>query len=118
MVISQTANRQPSAQAICSWDGNLTYHELETVSSRLASHLLSLGIGPGLFVPVCMEKSLWAIVTFLAILKAGAAFVPMDATQPGRWRTIVEQTGAQFVIASDERKNDMAALCNIVSHLY
>lgn len=116
MVISHTASLQPSAQAICSWDGALTYHELETLSSHLAAHLTSLGIGPGLLVPVCMEKSLWAIVVFIGILKAGGAFVPMDAMQPGRWRTIVEQTKAEVVIASEERKHDMAALCDSVSH--
>lgn len=115
VVISQTAQRQPSAQAISSWDGTLTYHELDSLSSQVAAHLVSLSIGPGLFVPVCMEKSLWAIVAFLSILKAGGAFVPMDAMQPGRWRTIVEQTGAKVVVASEERKNDMAGLCDSVS---
>lgn len=116
VVISQTARRQPSAQAVSSWDGNLTYHELDSLSSQVAVYLVSLGIGSGSFVPVCMEKSLWAIVAFVSILKAGGAFVPMDAMQPGRWRTIVEQTDAKIVVASEERKHEMAALCDSVSH--
>ena len=81
--ISEWAKRQPNAQAICSRDGySLTYDELEIQSSRLAKQLCVLGVLQGDLVGFCFEKSLWAIVSMLAILKAGGACVALDASHP------------------------------------
>lgn len=99
-MIDQHVQSQPSAPAVCSWDGDLSYQELDSLANRLANHLVSLGVRPEVLVPVCMEKSVWAVVAFLAVLKAGGAFVPMDATQTGRFATIIEQAGARLVLTS------------------
>lgn len=99
-MIDQNVQSHPDAPAVCSWDGDLSYQELDSLANRLANHLVSLGVGPEVLVPMCMEKSVWAVVAFLAVLKAGGAFVPMDATQPGRFATIVEQAGARLVLTS------------------
>lgn len=66
-------NTLASRLAVRSWDGDLTYGELDSISTKLAHHLVSLGVGPEILVPLCFQKSLWAIVTVFAVLKAGGA---------------------------------------------
>lgn len=62
---------------------------------------LDLGVAPEVLVPVCFEKSMWAIVTMVAILRAGGAFVPLDPLHPkDRLETIVRKTQATLVIGS------------------
>ncbi|KFY08363.1 hypothetical protein V492_06294 [Pseudogymnoascus sp. VKM F-4246] len=91
-IIHSISVAQPSHLALVADDGELTYAELDAASSRLASHLQTLGVRPGMLIPVCFNKTLWAIVAMLAINKAGAAFVPLDAAQPlSRLRLIVNQ---------------------------
>lgn len=60
-VIRKRALSQPNSIAVCAWDGTFTYHELEDVTSRLASFLKEKGVKPNTSVPFCMEKSKWAI---------------------------------------------------------
>lgn len=72
-LLEQVMLQNPQAAAICSWDGNLTRGELDEAVSRLALHLLNRGIGVGSKVPVLFNKSKWAVVAILAIIKAGAA---------------------------------------------
>lgn len=94
---------QPDLPAVCSWDGDLTYVELEDFSSRLAGYLAGQGIGPEVLVPLCFEKSKWTIVAMLAVLKTGGAFVPLEPTQPKhRLEYIIRQTGASLVLSSTE----------------
>lgn len=69
--ISKHVKDRPDAPALHAWDGSLTYHELDTVTSNLQGHLCNLGPRIGEMVPVCFEKSLWAAVAMLGILKAG-----------------------------------------------
>ncbi|KJZ75426.1 hypothetical protein HIM_05122 [Hirsutella minnesotensis 3608] len=87
--------------AICAWDGGFTFDELEDTSARLARHLTSLGVTVGTMVPVCFEKSRWAMVAILAVLKAGGAFVPLDVSQAaGRREAILARVGAEVVLSS------------------
>jgi amino acid adenylation domain-containing protein len=107
-LIESRALSQPSSPAVCSWDGNLTYSELEELSSCLASFLISQGVGPEIFVPLCFEKSMWTIVAMLAVLKTGGAFVPLDPSQPlKRLEHAILQTRASCILVS--RKH--AATC-------
>jgi aryl carrier-like protein len=58
---------QPDATAICAWDGDMTYRELEDAADRLARHLSEdLRVGPDVMVAVCIGKSRWAVVAQLA----------------------------------------------------
>ena len=99
--ISQNAMRTPDASAICTWESELSYQALEESSNRLAHYLQSLGIGPESRVLTCFDKSAWAIVSLLAILKAGAAFTPLDIGYPmARIMDIAAQTQAQLILAS------------------
>jgi amino acid adenylation domain-containing protein len=101
-IIDEQSRSQPDAPAICSWDGELTYAQLESLSTKLAMHLKNLGIGANLMVPLCFEKSIWAIVAIMAVLKAGAAFVPLDASHPlVRLKQIIAQTSATIILVSE-----------------
>ena len=100
-IITEQCQSQPEAVAIQSWDGTLTYAELDRLSSKLAHHLISRGVTIGTRLPLCFEKSMWAVVSVLGVMKAGATFSLTDPSQPeARLRTIVEQTEAELVITS------------------
>ncbi|KAF7449952.1 EntF, Non-ribosomal peptide synthetase modules protein [Pyrenophora tritici-repentis] len=93
---------RPTAPAICAWDGEMTYGELDALSSRIAGHLVELGVKPEVIVPLCFEKSMWTVVAMLAVLKAGGAFAPLDPEHPAsRHEEIFRQTKARVVLASE-----------------
>src|SRR5579872_92610 len=78
---AQVARTPHLAAVIC--DGALlTYAELNARANRLARHLISLGAGPERRVAVAMPRSAEMIVAVLAVLKGGAAYVPVDAAYP------------------------------------
>ncbi len=94
---------QFDALAVCAWDGEITYGELDHLSSKLAGHLVALGVKPDDIVPLCFEKSMWTIVAMLGVLKAGGAFLPLDSDLPeNRYRDIFKQVGAHVLLTSAE----------------
>lgn len=103
-LISRNNFCQPQAPAVCAWDGELTYSELETLSSKLAAQLIQSGVGPDVFVPLCFEKSMWTIVAMLGVMKAGGAFVAMDASQPtSRMQLVAKDVNAHVMCHSEEQ---------------
>jgi len=77
------AHYWPDKVAIQELDGSsMTYEALDTQSNRLCDRLISLGVQPGDRVGFWLHKSIDAVVTLFAILKAGAAYVPIDPTGP------------------------------------
>ena len=60
----------------------LTYHELNERSNHLANHVLTLGVKPDDLVGILLDRSVETIVSILAILKAGAAYLPLDLAYP------------------------------------
>lgn len=100
MIVKQVQIR-PHDPAVCAWDGDLTYRELDDASRRLGYHLITLGVGPDKMVPICFEHSKWAIVAMLAVLQAGGAFVPLNPSQAmsGRER-VLSQTDSRVVLTS------------------
>lgn len=88
--------------AIYSSDGTLTYEALDERSDRLAATLVALGARSETFVPFCFEKGMHAVIAMLAIIKAGAAFVPLDQAYPeSRFRHIIETVNADIIVVSD-----------------
>jgi amino acid adenylation domain-containing protein len=73
---------QPHAPAVVDGGMTLTYGELETRANQLAHALLRRGAGPEVRVGVCLERSAELVVGLLGILKAGAAYVPLDPHYP------------------------------------
>ncbi|HLG64308.1 MAG TPA: amino acid adenylation domain-containing protein [Ktedonosporobacter sp.] len=73
----------PDAIAVVFEDHYLSYQELNRRSNHLARQLQSLGVGVETLVGICMKRSLELVIGLLAILKAGAAYLPLDPTYPG-----------------------------------
>ena len=74
--------RTPDAIAVVYEDVQVSYGELNARANRLAHYLRSLGIGPEGRVALCLERSVSLVVAQLAVLKAGAAYVPLDEHAP------------------------------------
>ena len=74
--------RTPEAIAVVFEDKQLTYRELNCRANRLAHHLQRLGVGPDVFVGICVERSLEMVIGILGILKAGGAYAPLDPSYP------------------------------------
>lgn len=90
-LVQEKVQERPDAEAICSRDGSLTYGELDAHATFLARRLIGHGIQAESLVPLCFEKSMWAVVAMMAVLKAGAAFVPLPCSPAGRIETIIAQ---------------------------
>ncbi|KAI7777353.1 hypothetical protein LA080_003749 [Diaporthe eres] len=101
-VFEHNARHRPDeTPAIEAWDARFTYLELDAVSSQLAQHLVSLGVRPDTYVPLCFQKSAWTVVAMMAVLKAGGAFVPLDPTYPPeRVNYIVHNVDAKLILCS------------------
>ena len=65
--IETQAERHPLNEAVCAWDGTLTYDELNQRADILASSLIAAGVQVGDYVPLLFEKSKWYIVSILAV---------------------------------------------------
>ena len=74
--------RTPEAVALSFEGRSMTYHEVEEAANRLAHLLAGQGVGPGACVGLLMSRSAEAIVAILAVLKTGAAYVPIDPGLP------------------------------------
>ncbi len=74
--------KTPNAVALVYDDKEFTYDEFNRKANQLAHHLQTLAIGPEMLVAIGMERSLEMMVALFAILKAGAAFLPLDPTYP------------------------------------
>lgn len=102
-LFKRQALASPEAEAIYSSQISFSYKELDDITDAIARHLWSAGVGTGCHVPICFEKSPWAIVAMIAVLKAGGAFVPLNPEHPrSRIDNILEQTAAQFLVCSPE----------------
>ncbi|KAL8802439.1 MAG: hypothetical protein Q9182_003807 [Xanthomendoza sp. 2 TL-2023] len=100
-LINLNCTGTPEAMAVNSWDGRLTYHELDVQSSLLADELVEIGVGPEKFVPVYSDKSRWVVVGMLAIMKAGGAFVLLEASHPlQRLGEICHKVQAEVILVS------------------
>jgi amino acid adenylation domain-containing protein len=86
-LVSHRAAVEPSAVAVASAAGNLTYLELDQRSNQLGRHLRAAGVRPGQLVGLCVDRSPQLIVGVLGILKAGGAVLPLDPSLPEPART-------------------------------
>ena len=89
----------PDAVALESGDERRSYAELNSRANRIARHLRGLGVTHGACVGVCMERSPELIECILGIVKAGAAYVPLDAAAPAeRLAFMIEDSAAKLVL--------------------
>lgn len=97
--------RDPSALAVDAWDGTLSYEALDKVSDTFAVELVRLGVGPNTLVGHCFEKSMWAPVALIAVVKAGGAFAPFSPGYPReRLLTFTRDAGIRLIICSSQQR--------------
>ncbi len=98
-LFEQQAARTPHAPAVIGGGTELTYGELNARANQLARHLITLGAGPERLVAIAMPRSPDMIVAMLAVLKSGAAYVPVDSGYPAdRIAFMLADTGAAVVL--------------------
>src|SRR4051812_27965822 len=101
-LVAAQAARTPEAIAVASGAGRLTYRDLEARAGRLASHLRTLGVGPGTLVGVCLGRSTELVVALLGVLKAGGAYIPLDPGYPrARLEFMLDDARASALLTSE-----------------
>jgi amino acid adenylation domain-containing protein len=97
------AGREPHAIAIISGDCSVTYGDLDRRANRLAHYLRRLGAGPERCIGICLERSADMVVGLLAILKAGAVYVPLDPLYPKeRLSYMMEDSRMKILLSRSE----------------
>ena len=104
------AARTPDAAALESEGGRLTYAELNAWANRIASDLRTRGVAPGAIVGICVDRSAAMVAALLGILKAGAAYLPLDPAYPAeRLGFMLRDSGAAVVIAGPGARDALPA---------
>ncbi|MBC7887439.1 MAG: amino acid adenylation domain-containing protein, partial [Ferruginibacter sp.] len=95
--------KTPAGSALVLAEGQLSYQQLNSKANQLAHFLRSKGVQEESLVPICMERSPEMVIGILGILKAGAAYVPIDPGYPAeRISYMLEDSGAGMIISSKE----------------
>jgi amino acid adenylation domain-containing protein len=110
-VISDRAEYDPDAPAIHSWDGRLSYGDLERESEFLAQMLIDCGVQIEDVIPICLDKSRWTIVSMIAVLKVGAAFLLLDSEHPtGRLVQLARNVSGKILLTSEQHESRFGEL--------
>lgn len=113
-LFSQQAAKTPDQLALVYKDLQFTYQELEQQTNQLAHYLLEkYTLKPDDLVAICMERSEFIVIALLAIMKAGAAFVPVDPSYPAaRIKFILEDTDAKVILTLKHNSQQLSAILN------
>jgi len=104
------ARRTPERTALVDGTRRLDYRELDALTVRLARRLRRRGVGPEVLVGVHLERSLELVVTLLAVLRAGGAYLPLDPDYPAeRLGFMLGNARAPLVVARREHAERLAA---------
>ncbi|AVM22674.1 non-ribosomal peptide synthetase [Bacillus pumilus] len=104
VLLDARVKAQPDHLALVEGDRTFTYEELGQEIRPLAGSLVEKGVQPGDAVAVFMDRSADAVITILAVLYAGAAYVPIDPSQPEeRIRFMLEDSGASILLHADSQ---------------
>ncbi len=102
-LVMEAAQSRPNDFALSANTDTMTFGELADRSKHMASYLAALGAGPETLIGLCLERSFDFVVSSLAVLLSGAAYLPLDPTWPAaRLRSILEGAQAPLVISRGE----------------
>ncbi|KAF1007413.1 MAG: Tyrocidine synthase 3 [Luteibacter sp.] len=109
-IVAQMA-RTPQAVAVTGEEGSLTYAELDARSATLARYLQARGVGADTIVGLCAERSLAMVVAILGIVRAGAAYLPLDPDYPSeRLGYMLADSAAPVVLTQAHLRDGIAPL--------
>ena len=121
-LFEEQVRRQPMRVAVVSEDAQLTYGELNAKANQLARALRNRGVGRESLVGICIDRSLVMAVGILGILKAGAAYLPLDPDYPTeRLRWLLTDSKVSLVLTKPDLAPKVAAaksgvaLCDVTS---
>jgi amino acid adenylation domain-containing protein len=101
-LFEQQVARTPDAIALIQGDRELTYAELDRRSNAVAWQLVDLGVKPGQLVAVRVARGTELVIAVLAVLKSGAAYLPLDPGVPeSRWAFMIEDSSAVALVGDD-----------------
>lgn len=105
-LIAESARRNPDAPAVSFGELTLTHAELDVRAEEFAHRLQPAGAGPDVIVPVLLERSVDLVVALLGVLKAGAAFMPLDPSlPPARLAAMISDArGAPVCVTADRHR--------------
>ncbi|MEV5963543.1 amino acid adenylation domain-containing protein [Kribbella sp. NPDC051952] len=110
-LFEQQVSRTPDAIALIQGDRELTYAELDRRSNAVAWQLTDLGVRPGQLVAVRVARGTELVVAVLAVLKSGAAYLPLDPGVPeSRWAFMVQDASAVALVGDDAGLADRLGL--------
>ncbi|WP_247510020.1 non-ribosomal peptide synthetase [Bradyrhizobium sp. 157] len=99
-LFAEQVRTAPEATALVHEDVRLSYGELDAKANQLARHLIALDVEPDQPVAICLQRGIAMVVSLLAVLKAGGAYLPLDPAYPAeRLRQIVEDAKPRLLIA-------------------
>ncbi|MGP3961189.1 amino acid adenylation domain-containing protein [Nonomuraea sp. 3N208] len=102
-LFARQAASTPDRIALVAGDERLTYAALEAAVDRLAARLAAAGAGPGTLVGICAGKSAACVTAMLAVLRTGAAYLPLDPAHPAaRIELVLADSGARLQVIAGE----------------
>ncbi|MEO7102885.1 MAG: condensation domain-containing protein, partial [Gemmatimonadaceae bacterium] len=114
-LVEEQVERTPDAVAVVFGDTRLSYRQLNNRANQLAAELISRGAAHGCAVGLCVERSADMMVALLAIVKTGAAYVPVDPSLPAeRANYILSDSGAEFVITQRQLLENLSSFAGAV----
>ncbi|QEP43084.1 amino acid adenylation domain-containing protein [Ectothiorhodospiraceae bacterium BW-2] len=109
-IFEYIAQRLPQQTAVFHDNQPLSYDGLNRQANRLAHYLIATGLPPGTPIAVSLEKSHHAVVAFMAVLKAGATYLPLDPDYPiDRINYILDDTSAPILLINKQKEAALAA---------
>ena len=102
-LLQQSFSKNAQNTALVDHEQNLSYQQLDAAANQLASHLASHGASNGRFVGILLDRNINLIVSILAVLKTGAAYLPLDPSYPeSRLSFMLDKAEVELVISNSE----------------
>ncbi|RAK85239.1 nonribosomal peptide synthase [Aspergillus costaricaensis CBS 115574] len=100
-LIDRASSKYPDAIACCTINEQITYRELQHLSTALSAHLLSAGVRPHTYVGLILDKTIWSVVIMLAVLRTGAACMPLDsALLPTQASSMLREANTSVILTT------------------
>jgi amino acid adenylation domain-containing protein/non-ribosomal peptide synthase protein (TIGR01720 family) len=110
-LFEEQAARTPDSTAMIAGDEHITYRELDRRVNRMADYISRVAGGRTGIIGICMKRCPDTIISMLAILRSGSAYVPLDPENPdGRLAVVIHESGALMIVAEEEQRERVGIL--------